>query len=61
MNGIFEKIVYYLAGTVSALVFFVGFTMAGFVMRLFSKSCRMNMNKSVSSYWRVIRVVKKDE
>ena len=60
MNGVFEKALYYLVSAVSAVVFFVGFTVAGFVMRLFSKSCRMNMNKSASSYWRVIRTAKKN-
>jgi len=60
MNLLFERILNYLVTAISAVVFFIGFTVVGFVMRLFSKSCRMNMNKSASSYWRVIRVVRKD-
>lgn len=61
MKSIFEKVRYYFVEIISALVFFVGFTIVGFLMRLFSKTCRMDTDKTALSYWRIIRLKNKDK
>jgi len=60
MNVKFERVLSSLITAICAAVFFLGFTVIGFVMRLFPKSCRMNMNKSAASYWRNTRAARKD-
>lgn len=61
MNAAFGKILNNLVAAVFALVFFTGFIAAGLVMRLFSKSCRMNIDRSAPTYWRVIPAADKDK